>query len=916
MMKRITLLLLPLLMIGCSQDSESNGASEDSNIIDLMTEGNDADPGSRYAWELERLKDPSTGQIPPNIHRLEKEFASTLPVHQNKAFSWENRGPVNVGGRTRALAMDVLDENIWLAGGVSGGIWRSQDAGQTWAKVTNDLDLHSVTSIVQDTRPGHENTWYAGTGEHYAIVSHVTFEARFSGDGVLKSTDNGLTWSPLTSTQSNTPNTYLVNGDMDFVWRVVTDPTDMVNDVVLAAVYNGVYRSEDGGATWSQVLGFTQGSFSAPASDYLDLIVTPSGVFYATLSSDGPDKGIYRSDDGGVTWTDIKPSGFPGSWGRMTMAYNPLDDDVIWMFGAASSGFANSHGVFRYQYLSGDGSGTGGSWSDRSAQLPDNSCTIPGLTTDIGALNTQSSFDVHVGVHPVDTNVIYIAGTSIWRNTDGFTADSTNTWIGGYHCSQIPFDSLGWGLSYPNHHPDQHLLMFQPSDPSVMINANDGGLYKTVDNLADTVEWIPLNNGYVTTQFYAVAIEPGNATSDIVIGGLQDNGTWFTNTNEFDSTWKYIGSGDGMYCAITEGLDYYITSKQRGKLYLKEIDADGNVLSHERIDPEGGPLTYNWANSLRLDPSNNKRLFWNGRNKLWRLDDLTQVPITMDRTNKEQNHWVVLDSSQTDPQAATITDIEMCETDTGKVWYGTTNGWLYRLDNAYASLPDHPSKVNLTSPDWPFNAYISCVAVNPFNSNQIVVTFANYGVPSIWWTSDGGQTWDDISGNLEENPDGSGAGPAVFWAEYYVDGTMFVGTSTGLYTCAWPDSANTVWTLEPGVGNVPVDHMDFRHSDGYFVVGTHGQGIFSTHLTPGFVSASDYSKQVLSVYPNPAANQIHVKMPPKAYAVRVYDLSGRMVLSKMGMHEVDLDVSELRSGTYIVHAVSEDQKWTSKFVKR
>src|SRR5690606_16314937 len=117
-----------------------------------------------------RLKDPATGEIPAGIRKREMEFAMTLPRNMNKAFTWEQRGPINKGGRTRAIALDVLDENNWLAAGVTGGIWRSIDAGVNWQKVTDPLQMHSITSIVQDTRLGKENIWYAGTGEHYGIV--------------------------------------------------------------------------------------------------------------------------------------------------------------------------------------------------------------------------------------------------------------------------------------------------------------------------------------------------------------------------------------------------------------------------------------------------------------------------------------------------------------------------------------------------------------------------------------------------------------------------------------------------------------------------------------------------------------------------------------------------------------------------
>ncbi|MCH2225150.1 MAG: T9SS type A sorting domain-containing protein [Crocinitomicaceae bacterium] len=909
------------LLFSCgsnSQKEESGSESKGVNPIDyLMSEGTNTSPGSRYEWEQMRLANPATGMIPANIRQKELAFAASLPAHQYKAFNWDQRGPYNVGGRTRAIAIDVLDENIWLAAGVSGGIWRSEDAGQSWTNTTDPLEMHSYTSIVQDTRAGHESTWYAGTGEHYAIVSQTTFEARFSGNGIMKSTDNGVSWDFLPSTQTNTPETYLANGDMDFTWRIVTDPTNTSEDVVLAAVFNGVKRSADGGASWTDVLGFGTGPFSAPNSDYLDLVVTPNGIFYATLSSDGPDRGIYRSDDGGITWTDIKPnSGFASSWGRLAITINPDDENVVWFFGVANSGFGNGHGIYRYQYLSGDGTGTGGTWDDRSSALPNQSCLISEIGAEIGLLSTQNSFDVHLTIHPVDTSIMFIAGTSIWRNMDGFTHDSTNTWIGGYHCDPLPYNDLNWGLSYENHHPDQHYLMFLPSDPNVLVNSNDGGVYRTVDNLADTVEWVSLNNGYVTSQFYAIAIEPGEVTSDIVIGGLQDNGTWFTNTAEFDSTWKYIGSGDGMYCAMTEGLEYYVTCLQRGKMFLQEIDSFGVPQAIERLDPEGGPTTYNWANSLKQDPNNDHRIFWNGRNKLWRLDDFDDVPITGDKTNKHIGDWIEMDSSKIAPQAGVITDIEMCKAAEGVVWYGTTNGYLYKIEDAY-ELVGSAQLTDLSWDDWPMNAYISCISVDPFNEDKIIVTFANYEVPSVWRTTDGGITWTDISGNLEENPDGSGSGPAVAWAEYYVDGTLFVGTTTGLYTTNFADGLNTVWTLESGIGNVSVDHMDFRPHDGYFVVATHGQGVYSTHLTPGFISTEETAFDELNVYPTITADIVNVISPKEAHTIELYNLQGQKVISSsISQSQNSINIGGLKSGTYILVAKSDSEKWTKKVMKR
>ena len=912
-MKKYFVLGFISLCFSCGYEKTDSVSTNQNDPSGAMSNGNDSSISSRTAWEQMRMMDPATGEIPEGIKSLERAFALTLPRNMSKAFTWDQRGPINKGGRTRAFALDVLNENNWLAAGVTGGIWRSTNAGTNWQKVTDQLQMHSITSLVQDVRPGKENIWYAGTGETYGIVSTSTFESQFSGNGILKSIDNGITWTELTSTQTNSPQTFVDNHQMDFVWRIVTDPNDLVNDVVLAAVYNGVFRSADGGNTWTEVLGFQQGSFSNLFSDYVDLVVTPSGTFYATISSDSPSKGVFRSDDG-ITWTSIIPPSFPTGYGRIAMSVNPQNENEVWYFGSTNSGVANGHSLFKYTYLSGDGAGANGIWDNKTANLPFESCYINEISFELGYLNTQSSFDVHIAVHPTDDSIIFIAGTSIWRSLDAFSTDTMNTWIGGYQCDDLPYDDINWQLSYPDHHPDQHYLSFLPSDPKILINVNDGGIYKTVDNTVDSVKWIPLNNGYVTTQFYAIAMVPGETTSDVVIGGMQDNGTWFTKTLEFDSAWVEVGGGDGMYCAITENAEFYIICTQNGKMFIKEIDADGNVIAHERIDPDTSPaITYNWANSLKLDPNNTNTLYWNGRSRIMRLDDLHDITINGDKTNKEPDFWVTIDEASINPGGGIITDIEMCPAGLNQLWYGSSQGHLYRLDDANSATP---TRVNLTSTDFPASSWVSCVAVDPFDANNILLTFANYNIPSIFHSTDGGITWDDISGNLEENLDGTGSGPSVLWAENYPDGTLFVGTTVGLFTTTFADSANTVWTLEPGIGNVVINHMDYRTYDGKMIVGTHGNGVFSTNLTPAFVGMKPTSfMSELLVFPTLTNDQITISSE-KAKRILIYDMNGKLMYDSVFTNgQMIVDVSTYPRGTYIVTALNGKEKIVEKFVK-
>ena len=218
-------------------------ANDEQTIIDTtgpMGVGVPDDPYGRVQWDIQRMKDPATGEIPDGIRGKELRFAKGLPNAENsKIANWELRGPRNEGGRTRAIAVDIQNDDIMLAGGVTGGVWRTTDNGATWTKTTDPGQIHSVSCIVQDTRPGHEDTWYYGTGENYGIVSGTSFSVLMGGDGIFKSTDGGQSWNHVASTISNSAQIYVQNGTFKRGNSVVIDPTDMVNDVVLAAVYDG-----------------------------------------------------------------------------------------------------------------------------------------------------------------------------------------------------------------------------------------------------------------------------------------------------------------------------------------------------------------------------------------------------------------------------------------------------------------------------------------------------------------------------------------------------------------------------------------------------------------------------------------------------------------------------------------------------
>ncbi|MFB3056671.1 MAG: WD40/YVTN/BNR-like repeat-containing protein, partial [Ignavibacteriaceae bacterium] len=393
---------------------------EVSNQIEIPSSiGKEDDPRARFEQEFMMLRDPATNEIPKNIFNLEREFAKTLPKRENlthnknsgtneaTALTWTARGPNNVGGRTRALGIDKrtgTPPNVTiLAGGVSGGIWRSTDDGSTWSSVTSPSQLHSVTCIVQDKRSGKEDIWYAGTGEAVGNSASGGDASIFLGDGIFKSTDNGLTWSVIPSTSTSTPQSY--DQVFDVVTNVAIDISNTSEDEIYVAASNTIQRTTDGGTSWSTVVGTFLWNFIS------DVQVTTTGVVYATISQwpGNADKGIWRSPDG-VTWTNISDgvSGFPTTqFGRITIGIAPSDEDVVYFLIEFSNTTpaTNGHQLWKYNYISGDGSGSGGSWVNRGGNLPDE----PGGSAGNDPFDTQGGYDMFVQVSPNDTDFVIAA---------------------------------------------------------------------------------------------------------------------------------------------------------------------------------------------------------------------------------------------------------------------------------------------------------------------------------------------------------------------------------------------------------------------------------------------------------------------------------------------------------------------------
>lgn len=892
----------------------------------------------RLRWEWERLRDPATGLIPDDIRSRERVFTATLPGKSGvtaltksigvNQFEWIQRGPWNIGGRTRAVEFDITGEDTILAGGISGSMWRSTDAGASWVRTTDPDQFIGVSSLAQDRRPGKTNVWYYGTGEASSSASGFNFRSLFVGDGMFKSTDNGRTWRHLEATGNGTPQ---FANYQDIIWRVATDPSNLEQDEVYSAVQGAIMRSVDGGESWTEVIR-TNGAFSR--SYHTDVMVTSSGVVYATMSADGSRRGIFRSADG-VVWSDITPDIFPGSYSRVVMAAAPTDENVLYFIaetpgtgqvGLNFRGDSSWHSFWKYTYVSGDGSDEGGFWEDRSANLPK-------YGGSFGDFNSQGGYDLLVRVKPDDENVVFIGGTNLYRSTDGFATSDNTAWIGGYRDTELDINKnkVIEEYDYPNQHPDQHYVMFSPTDPDIMLVGSDGGVHKTTNCLADSIDWISLNNGFLSTQFFAVALNRDKPGDEMILGGTQDNGTWRNNGGGPVDPWVKTGTGDGGYCAVGDGGAWLSVSKQSGRLYRVDLDSEGQVTGSTRIDPEGPQISaYRFITPHVLDQTENSILYYPVGASLWRNNDVTSVPLDNERVTP-----VGWDSLQnTFVPAAVITALTSTTSNPShRVWYGTSSGQVFRLDDAHQG---QPVPVEVTSTTFSPGAYISCIATDPENGDHAIVVFSNYSVVSLFETTDAGETWLNISGNLEENPNGTGAGPSCRWASILHRGgrtVYLVGTSSGLFATTMLDGENTVWYGEgtETIGSSVVEMIDVRQSDGFVAVGTHGNGTYSARI--GLLSVeepvADAGLTFSEVRPNPVSTVAEISWSIPAtergqVPVRLDLVDSRGVVvrrlveeaARSSSHTARIDAEGLSNGLYFLRLTANGRSQLRRVVVR
>ena len=825
------------------------------------------------------------------------------------AFDWFEVGPSDVGGRTRALAFDITNPDRLLAGGVSGGLWESTDGGASWSAIDQNGGNLSVTYLAQDPRPSNTNVWYYASGEFSGnSASDAGRLAPYYGSGVYKSVDNGNTWSLLPAARPNNINRF--DSPFDFVSRIAISPT--TGTVFLAANALGIYRSDDGGTSFGPNLdGF---SFPGPvlggvnAHDWSDVAVNSNGTVLATISSVGFDNetptqpGVYLSNDDGITWSNVTPSSFPNIHDRSIIAFAPSNPDIAYIYTTTNRDINGREDIRMHQINVSSRTST-----DLSNNLP--------RFSEAGNINTQSGYNMAMAVKPDDENFVIFGGTNAYRSRDGFSTnvvERLDYWIGGYDAVSDRF------VNYDEHHPDQHLFIFDPRDPDVLWNANDGGIYSTDDiTVENEVFWRDRNQGYNVTQFYTVALASAGQDPRIA-GGSQDNGTPFLRLDDLVAGSRNISVGDGTHLYFADAAAY--VGFQNGSiLKLPYNSEDTPTLGGFSFVQPASATNQLFVTPFTVDPNDEDIMYYPAGNVLWRNNQLSALRGGQTDSEGSDEGWSRV-SDLPFLGLRTITAVSVSRQPSHVLYFGASDTrfdnastpQIYRLENANTSTGSNATPIPI--PGVPNGSYVSDIAINPSNADEILVVLSNYEIVGTFHSTNGGASYTAVEGNLEGSSS-SFPGPSIRAATILPledETRYFVGTSTGLYSTAELNGSSTIWEpeAEETLGNAVVWDVTSRTADDIVAAATHGRGLFvgsqddnfnPTPTTEGFVLAQNY--------PNPFATRTTIvyDLPTRSrVTISLFDLAGRKVQDlrvnseeETGRQFLEFNAASLASGVYI-----------------
>lgn len=831
--------------------------------------------------------DPALGRVP--VERLYQAFkeksAIQKQIKSTKSLTWQNI-PSMMGGRTRTLMWDPNDpqgKKVW-AGSVTGGLWYNNDITDSlsqWVPKSDFWDNLSISSIVAD--PNDSQTFYVGTGEaQTAIVIYRESSGR--GAGIWKTTDGGTTWNHLVSTINFAYVTDMVvrneNGNSVVYAGVMSGTYE--GSVQQSIPTDGLYRSSDGGNSWSQVLPDipTEGVPYAVS----DVELAANGrIFVGTsgnLNSEGAATILYSDLGTSGSWvvysqynTSIPSNPTYNIPGRVILAAAPSDFNIVYALIAAGSLTQQTEGfgtfVGKYVLKTTDG---GTSWNEMTTP-PDNS---------YGNWATIAWHALDAAVDPNNPNRIFIGGLDVSLSEDGGNNwNRVSDWVQMYY---------GGGSDYI--HADQHKILFKPNSSSEAIFGCDGGVFYTNNGDVSVPVFRERNYYYSTLQFYTCAIDYTSGSTQY-LGGAQDNGTLLYQGNPLYHANDMYSGGDGAFCFFDPDEDIVITSVYDNQYYAF-YSSNYNSINSYYCGLFVNPVDYDGVNDILY--ANAMDIAGNYQDQLVRI---TGLPAN------DLGEFLNLNTGSTVPYS----HIKLSPNTANTLFVGTQAGKLFKVTN----IQGIPTATEIGSPTFP-TGNISSISVGN-TDNFILITFSNYGVPSVWLTEDGGTNWTDKSGNLPDMP--------VRWSILHPSNhyQAMIATELGVWTTNELGEATTNWyPSDNGPANVRTDMLRVRSSDNRVLVATHGRSFFSTTFmyNPYVSSQSVDTRNDFKIYPNPASEIINITAQNiKSY--KIISQNGRIVKKSKVVNKghFAIYISDLSEGLYFLEVLfNDDNKLVSKFIKK
>jgi hypothetical protein len=822
-MKKLVLFVAPVLMAAGAFFIFQKTAPASGGLVEVLTqvpmngeeEGGEAKQEAqreRIEREVEMTRDPALGYVPTERLLVAEEQARQMRLsgraNNLSAVVWAERGPNNMGGRTRSIIIDRNDAtgNTVLAGSVSGGLWRTtnfKSATPAWTQIPSVSANLAITAMAQD--PTNFNTMYAGTGEGYGNIDAVR------GLGIYKSTDGGLTWSLIPSTTTGGANA----GDMTYVQKILVYSN---GDVYVAGIgffcnNGGILKSTNGGTTWTRVIGtYTGGGVCSNAFDFrgYDLDMAINGDIYATVVDNGTSfvapatmdttRGkVYRSPAGATvgnsgTWVNVTPptpTAANSYWARIEVAPSPTNASKLY---AILEGTASNVGAIMVS------TNSGANWTDITNT---NNWCDQGSSSTRDFSRGQAWYDLFITIKPDDDQTVFVGGVDIMKTTDGGANWVQNTqWASG--CGTLP-----------NVHADHHNLIYFPGSTTEFINVNDGGIYYSNDNGAT---YSNKSVGYNTIQYYFGSMHPSYG-SNYMLAGAQDNGTHKFSTIGLGAVTTATG-GDGGFCFIDKDNPNVQVTAFTNCYYNISRDGGANFNITAWYGANGrfiNPTDYDDVNNMIFGAYTGGRVL--------RVNNVASGSITA-------NAYTVTAATT----SRTVSAVRVDTQGTDKVWVAFSAGTLTPMLFYGTNANTTPAWTQITLPAAiAAGYYISNIDVDPADGNHLLLSVSNYGVASVWESTDLGVNWTSLDNNGVNLPD-----VPVRWAMFLPRNATFDGgngirgimlaTELGVWTTTQPNGTSTSWVQSAGVPNVRVDALRYRTSDRTVMAVTHGRGVFTSQL--------------------------------------------------------------------------------------